>query len=166
MTVKDTYTDIERFLKYFESVHARTAKLLPLVPECKLELTPSPHNFSFGDVFRHLAGVERYMFVAIAVGEVNSYQGHQKHLANGLDEVKNYYDNLHIEAVSKLGTLNNADLQNKCTSPAGASMSRSSWLRAMIEHQIHHRGQLYLMLSMIGIETPPIFGLTSEELIS
>jgi len=37
------------------------------------------------------------------------------------------------------------------------------WLRAMVEHEAHHRGQLYLMLGMIGIPTPPIFGLTSEE---
>jgi uncharacterized damage-inducible protein DinB len=38
------------------------------------------------------------------------------------------------------------------------------WLRAMTEHEIHHRGQLYLMLSMLGVKTPPVFGMTSEEL--
>jgi uncharacterized damage-inducible protein DinB len=37
------------------------------------------------------------------------------------------------------------------------------WLRAMVEHEVHHRGQLYLMLGMVGVATPPIFGLTSEE---
>ncbi len=38
------------------------------------------------------------------------------------------------------------------------------WLRAMIEHEVHHRGQLYMGLSMLNVETPPLFGLTSEEL--
>jgi uncharacterized damage-inducible protein DinB len=33
----------------------------------------------------------------------------------------------------------------------------------MIEHEAHHRGQLYLMLGMHGVDTPPIYGLTSEE---
>ncbi len=33
----------------------------------------------------------------------------------------------------------------------------------MIEHEAHHRGQLYLMLRLIGVVTPPIFGLTSEQ---
>ena len=33
----------------------------------------------------------------------------------------------------------------------------------MVEHEIHHRGQLYLLLSMLGVATPPIYGLTSEE---
>lgn len=33
----------------------------------------------------------------------------------------------------------------------------------MIEHEIHHRGQIYLYLSMLNVETPPLYGLTSEE---
>lgn len=161
-----TYTDIDKFLRYFDNVHKRTARLLPLVPEDKLELSPSPHNFSFGDVYRHLANVERYMFVAIAIGEANSYQGHDTSFADGFENVQSYYKKLHTEAIENLSSLSSQDLTGKCITPAGASMSRSSWLRAMIEHEIHHRGQLYLMLSMIGVETPPIFGLTSEELIT
>ena len=33
----------------------------------------------------------------------------------------------------------------------------------MAEHEIHHRGQLYLELSMLELPTPPIYGLTSEQ---
>ena len=33
----------------------------------------------------------------------------------------------------------------------------------MTEHEIHHRGQLYLYLGILGVATPPIFGLTEEE---
>jgi uncharacterized damage-inducible protein DinB len=33
----------------------------------------------------------------------------------------------------------------------------------MAEHEAHHRGQIYLYLSILGVETPPIFGLTSEQ---
>lgn len=35
----------------------------------------------------------------------------------------------------------------------------------MMEHEIHHRGQLYTYLGILNIKTPPIFGLTSEEVI-
>lgn len=35
--------------------------------------------------------------------------------------------------------------------------------RAVLEHEAHHRGQLYFILGLRGISTPPIFGLTSEE---
>jgi uncharacterized damage-inducible protein DinB len=38
------------------------------------------------------------------------------------------------------------------------------WLRTMVEHEIHHWAQLYIYLNMIHVQTPPLFGLTSEEL--
>ena len=33
----------------------------------------------------------------------------------------------------------------------------------MPEHEIHHRGQLYTMLGMLNVATPPIYGMTSDE---
>jgi uncharacterized damage-inducible protein DinB len=33
----------------------------------------------------------------------------------------------------------------------------------MVEHEVHHRGQMYLMLGMLDVPTPPLYGLTSEE---
>lgn len=59
-----------------------------------------------------------------------------------------------------------ADLERPCTTPAGAELRTWKWLRALIEHEVHHRGQLYLMLRMIDVETPPLYGLTSEEVRS
>jgi uncharacterized damage-inducible protein DinB len=47
--------------------------------------------------------------------------------------------------------------------PAGAPITTWKWLRAMVEHEAHHRGQLYLLLGLRGIATPPIYGLTEEE---
>jgi uncharacterized damage-inducible protein DinB len=37
------------------------------------------------------------------------------------------------------------------------------WLRAMVEHEIHHRAELYIYVNLLKIKTPPMFGLTSEE---
>jgi len=33
----------------------------------------------------------------------------------------------------------------------------------MVEHEVHHRSQIYVYLGMLGVKTPPIYGLTSEE---
>ncbi len=56
-----------------------------------------------------------------------------------------------------------ADLERKCQTPAGTSITVWKWLRAMTEHEAHHRGQLYWMLHDLGVAAPPLFGLTSEE---
>jgi uncharacterized damage-inducible protein DinB len=33
----------------------------------------------------------------------------------------------------------------------------------MVEHEAHHRGQVYLMLGLIGVEPPQLYGLSEEE---
>lgn len=48
-------------------------------------------------------------------------------------------------------------------SPADTPITTWKWLRAMIEHEAHHRGQLYLMLRLREVPTPPLYGLTAEE---
>jgi len=37
-------------------------------------------------------------------------------------------------------------------------MSREALLQVIHEHEIHHRGQLYVYLRMLGVEVPPLFG--------
>ena len=36
----------------------------------------------------------------------------------------------------------------------------------MIEHEAHHRGQIYFMLGMLQVPTPPLYGLTEPEIIA
>ena len=157
------YASLSEFLSRWKSVHKRTARLLLLIPQGKLEWRPAVDAFSFGDLIRHLAGIERYMFIELTTGGQNRYPGHREDLAEGMEAVTRYYETLHLESVELLKTLSDSALSEKCRTPAGASITTWKWLRAMLEHESHHRGQLYLMLTMNGVETPPLFGLTSEE---
>ncbi len=54
-------------------------------------------------------------------------------------------------------------LEAKCQTPAGIRITTWKWLRAMVEHEAHHRGQLYLLLGTRGVRNPPIYGLTEEQ---
>jgi uncharacterized damage-inducible protein DinB len=36
----------------------------------------------------------------------------------------------------------------------------------MPEHEIHHRGQLYTMLGMLNVATPPLYGMTAAQVQS
>jgi uncharacterized damage-inducible protein DinB len=91
------------------------------------------------------------------------YPGHDKSLADGLQQVVEYLNRLHEESMNLFKSLSDADLQEKCMTPGGVQITVWKWLRAMIEHEVHHRGQIYLMLNILGIDTPSLYGLTSEE---
>jgi uncharacterized damage-inducible protein DinB len=72
-------------------------------------------------------------------------------------------EKLHAESMEIFGRLTDDDLARNCTTIAGTEVPIRLCLRAMVEHEIHHRGQMYLYLGLLGVSTPPLFGLTSEE---
>ena len=156
-------TSVAPFLDYWEMVRGRTVRVVDWIPEDRLEWTWQPGKFTLGDVVRHLAAIERYMYAENAARRPSRYPGHGRELAEGLPAVRAFLDRCHAETVEILGGLSDGDLREKCVTPGGASLAVGKWLRLMVEHEIHHRGQLYLGLGLLGVPTPPIYGLTSEE---
>ena len=151
------------FAAYWKKVRARTMRLLELVPEEDLEWTPVPGKFTFGDLFRHLAGIERLMYGENARGLPSRYAGHGADLAAGKDAVRAYAGRCHAETCEILEALTPEDLAARCTTPGGTPITVWKWLRAMVEHEAHHRGQISLMLGLRGLSQPPLYGLTEEE---
>lgn len=159
-------THLGTFLDYLDSIHKRTRRVVLCIPPADLEWSFAPGRFSYGDIVRHIAGIERWMYAETVQGRSTAYPGHGKEIAEGFEATVAYYDRLHDESRSIFASLDPAALAGKSLTPAGTPITTWKWLRAMIEHEAHHRGQLYLMLGMNGIATPPIFGLTSEEVRS
>jgi uncharacterized damage-inducible protein DinB len=160
------YQDPASFVEYWLGFRARTTRLLELLGPEDLEWTHAPGRFTFGDVFRHLAGIERFMYAETVHGRQSAYPGHGAELAAGIDAVRCYVERNHAEAVAMFRNLSQERWQSKCSTPAGKPITVWKWLRAMVEHEAHHRGQLYLMAGMRDIATPPLFGLTEEEVRS
>jgi uncharacterized damage-inducible protein DinB len=155
--------DLNLFLDYLDKVHQRTMRVIRCIPPDNLEWTYRPGKFTLGDLVRHIAAIERYMFAETVAARPSSYPGCGKELADGYENVVRFVEKLHAESVAIFSNLTQADLQRKCVTPEGASITVWKWLRAMLEHEIHHRGQIYLYLALLGIATPPLYGLTSEQ---
>jgi uncharacterized damage-inducible protein DinB len=154
---------IAQFLEYWDSVRGRTRRVVGSIPPGRIEWTYQTGKFTFGDLIRHLATIERFMYAETVSGRPSAYPGCGRELADGYDDVVAYFDRLDAESRSILGALPDAKLIEKCMTPAGTPITTWKWLRAMVEHEAHHRGQLYLMLGMLDVPTPPLYGLTSEE---
>ena len=158
--------DITAFLAYFEKVHERTMRIVRCIPEDKLEWSYAAGKFTLGGLARHIATTERFVFAECACGGRNAYPGCDRKLADGKDAVLHYMDALHSESISMLARLSGDDLQRKCASADGSPMTTWKLLRAMVEHEIHHRGEMYAALGVLGVAVPPLYGVTSEQLRS
>lgn len=155
---------IAEFLATWPKARARTTRILDHLPGHLLEWTWAPGRFTFGDLLRHLAGIERFLYAENVAGRPSRYPGHGTELGSGVDGVRTYLTRCHDEAMAIFAGLDDAALQRPQPTPAGKNVRPSAWLRAMAEHEAHHRGQLHLMASMCGLALPPLFGLTEEEL--
>jgi uncharacterized damage-inducible protein DinB len=156
-------TRVAPFLQYWEKVRERTRRVVDRIPEDRVEWSWQSGKFTLGDLVRHLAGIERWMYAENARRRPSRYPGHGEELARGLPAVREYFERLHGESLEIFRSLSDADLAERCVTPGGAEISVGKWLRLMIEHEIHHRGQIYMALGILGVATPPIYGLTSEE---
>jgi uncharacterized damage-inducible protein DinB len=154
---------VTQFLEYWDSLRGRTRRVVTCIPPERIEWAYRPGTFTLGDLVRHLATIERYMYAETVAGRSSRYPGCGRELADGYEAILGYLDRLDGEAKTIIATLTDADLNRKCQTPAGVAITTWKWLRAMCEHEAHHRGQIYLMLGMLGVATPPLFGLTSEE---
>ena len=154
---------VAQFLDYWNGIRGRTRRVVTGIPPDKLEWTCRMGSFTLGDLVRHLAAIERDMYAETVAGRPSRDRGCGRELADGYDAVLEYFDRLDAEARVIFGSLSDADLARKCQTPAGVPITTWKWLRAMVEHEAHHRGQIYLMLNMLEVPTPPLFGLTSEE---
>jgi uncharacterized damage-inducible protein DinB len=153
------------FLSYYEKVRGRTLRVAAAIPRERFDWTYREGKFTFADLLRHLGAIERYMFAENARLRPSRYPGHGRELADGPDEVMAFLDRTHRESVAILAALSDEDLKRRCMTPGGAELPVWKWLRSMVEHEIHHRGQIYVYLSMLGITGPPIYGLTSEQVL-
>jgi uncharacterized damage-inducible protein DinB len=148
---------------YWEKVRQRTLRVIACIPPEKFDWTYSDGKFSFADIIRHLGAIERYMYGENAQRKPSRYPGHGKELADGPENVLGFLDRMHRESMEIFSRLTDTDLNQKCITPGGAPITVWKWLRAMVEHEVHHRAQIYVYLGILGIPTPPIYGLTSEE---
>jgi len=153
----------QEFLRYFGKIHQRTMNIVGAIPPGKVDWGFRLDKFTLGDVVRHIAASNRYIFLEVAKGNRSSYHGCGKEYGASYDEIVAFTERLHREAIETFSHFTAEDLQRRCTTPDGASIPVWKWLRSMVEHEIHHRGQIYIYLSLLETPAPPIYGLTSEQ---
>ena len=105
---------IDAFLKYWSSIRGRTSRIVRAIPPEHIEWTYREGKFTLGDLVRHLAALERFMFAENVQGRPSRYPGHGRELASGHDQVLEYFDRMHAETVEILRSLPDERLQETC----------------------------------------------------
>jgi uncharacterized damage-inducible protein DinB len=158
---------VEDFIKYFESIRRRTLNYVCVVPADQLDWSPKEGEFTCGDILRHLIASEK-MFLRVVLEGYWNYEGHESEKNQSLSELIALLEVTHTESMNKLKYFSDQDLNTPRPGPkeGGQPIKAWRWLMVMGEHEIHHRSQLAVYLSLLGVQPPHIFGLGVEDLIA
>jgi uncharacterized damage-inducible protein DinB len=155
--------DLEEFLAHFEKVRGRTRRLADCIPADRVDWAYKPGAFTLGDLVRHIAVTERYIWAETLHRRQSAYTSHGRELAESKDALLEFMDRLHAESMTLFRALTPEMLVEKCATPEGSRLTTWKWLRMMPEHEIHHRGQLYTMLGMLDVPVPSLYGMTANQ---
>jgi uncharacterized damage-inducible protein DinB len=156
-------TNMTTFLAYFEKTRQATVRIIQSIPPDQMDWSYLPGKFTFGDLIRHIAAIERNVFAEVAMGKQPTYQGCGKELADGYELTLVYFEQMHLESVEIFKTLSDHNLKQKVKSLDGTDVELGNFLRALIVHEIHHRAAMCIYLNLLGVQSPPVLGLTEEQ---
>ncbi|HPH86734.1 MAG TPA: DinB family protein [Ferruginibacter sp.] len=159
------FTKVSSFITYYETVRDITNKVISVIPEDKMNWSYYPGKFSIADLLRHIAAIERNLFAEVIQGKPSRYAGCGSELADSYVEIVNYFQEMHEQSMRIFSSLTDADLGRKITTLNGREVSISNFLRALVIHETHHRGALIIYLNLLGTSTPPVLGLTEEQVV-
>lgn len=114
--------DRDDFLHNFEHIRGRTMRLVRCIPSDKIEWTCRAGEFTLGDLARHIAATERYVFAECALGRPSGYKGCGRERADGLDNVIAFMERMHSESMEIFSGMTQADFEKKAPPPKASPL--------------------------------------------
>ena len=149
-----------------------TRRLLDRVPEAEFAWKPHEKSMSLGELADHLAGILSWTGIVLMSAEfdLSSAAGAQRKSqapASRAALLKDF-DTKVAEARANLAGKTDAELRAPWTLRSDGeevfTLPKISVIRALImNHSIHHRGQLSVYLRMKSVPLPSMYGPTADE---
>jgi len=148
-------TTVEHYVKLLETITSGTMKILEGIPEEHFDWRPWEGTFSFKEAIGHIISDE-LMFV----GDISKALGlpapaiPSEPKGNLKEELGRFWE-IHRQTVSLVNSLQNQDLE-KVVKVYGGHWEAPIYevLQGIMEHQVHHRGQLIVYFRILGLEPP------------
>jgi uncharacterized damage-inducible protein DinB len=147
---------LDAFINTGHRIHKQSTKIMAVAPNDKYDWKPSETAMTLGKLMNHMRGGE----LAIVEAALNgAFPKEYPADSNDTAELIASFDQQHAALSERIAALTPEQLE-ETVAPfgPGKEMSRRAILHVAHEHEIHHRGQLYVYLRTLGCECPGLFG--------
>lgn len=122
----------------------------------QLEFVPREGLWSLGTVARHIAVAEEGWFRYVVIRERDGWPDYAVEDYPTVESIKGLLADVRARTVAYLEGIDVADVDRVIETPWGEKLSIREIVWHVLEHEIHHRGEIYLMLGLLGMEAPDV----------
>ena len=164
MSIKDS------LIPEYDHEMATTRRLLERVPESQFAWRPHEKSMSLGQLAGHIANLPYWCSATLehAVLDLDTIGDTRPRMPESSSTLLKEFDGKVAAARALLNAQTDAAMMAPWTLKKGAheifTMPRISAIRSFVmNHLIHHRGQLSVYLRLRDVPVPPIYGPTADE---
>jgi uncharacterized damage-inducible protein DinB len=152
----------------FDHEMANTRKALERVPEDQLDFKPHERSWSMLQLAGHLAQLPSWASLTLSTTEIDLDQPFERPEIESKADVLDAFDASVTAARAALEAASADDLMVTWSLTSGGevalAMPRAAVLRSFVlNHNVHHRGQLTVYLRLVGAPVPPLYGPSADE---
>jgi uncharacterized damage-inducible protein DinB len=140
-----------------------TRRILEAVPADKGEYKPDERSMSAWTLASHIASAEMFFLGAVIDGKFDRANGAIPESVTTPAQLGAWYEESINEATTKLKNLSAGDLTRNLNFHDVLNFPAVQYIQFMLNHSIHHRGQLSAYLRPMGAKVPRIYGGSADE---
>jgi uncharacterized damage-inducible protein DinB len=158
---------IAAIVQELENEAKTTRRVLERVPSDKLAWKPHAKSMSLGELALHVA-MSPGVICGWAAQDVTQFTGEKMPAPKSTEEILAAHDRSVTTSKELLGQIGDAGLDQMWSAKAGdktlMAMPKAALVRAIVmNHWIHHRGQLSVYLRLLDVPLPSIYGPSADE---
>ena len=144
----------EYLLEHWPKVRAGLMAIVDAYPEDQLAYVPVKGGWTAGRIMLHISSAAEYWLHNGILSDINVYKSGRSTLENfpTLVDIRAYLTKEHQRTLGLLEHFDPANWYTGYQFPDGYSYTPSWIFWHVLEHEIHHRGELSLILGLLGQE--------------
>lgn len=149
---KKTKVEKDFLLKHWPKIRLGLMEIVDAFPEEELGFVPVTGGWTAGRIMLHISSAANFWLHSGILSGVNVYEQGKSTLEYypRLEDIKTFLMEEHQRTLTLLKVFDPADWETPFRYPDGHDY-RPSWIFwHVLEHEIHHRGELSLILGLLG----------------
>jgi len=150
----------------FEFESPTTRKVIAAIPDDKSSYQPDPKAKNAKQLAWHIVASEEWFLKSVIAGGFNMEGDGEEKLPAGvstIDDILAYYDKNVPPLVEQVRKLSGEKLAAPVDFFGVFKQPNVTYLGFLLNHSVHHRGQLSTYLRPMGSKVPSIYGGSADE---